>query len=129
MVNYKADFNLDGVIDFIARTVPSFRSSPEFVALEGSARESPGMMCGTLGEFLVRLQREELDGGLDEAGRTELSQAYAALEGLAGSPDPDVNTLTVTEVFDSLHADAGLLSKLKQRFGPGTTALYERWME
>jgi hypothetical protein len=45
------------------------------------------------------------------------------------SPDPEVQNLVVTEIFENLQGSDESLGKIREQLGPESRRLYQQWME
>ena len=116
------------VADFLLRVMPAFGQSQEFKQLDGPLRKVPGLVAGALKDYLIRLQEFETRGNADAEALNALENVYRAIEELASNPDPGVQNLLVTEIFEHLWCPEPTLAVIKQRLKPKSSALYSRWV-
>lgn len=110
------------LLDFVV----GFGDSPEFETV-AEFRDLPGVICGALGRFLARLQRDGEAGVLDPAGREQLESAYRAVEAMASSEDPEVQNSLQVEIFEILSDGSSLWESIRANLLPASKALLDRW--
>ena len=108
----------DKVPQLLTTEVPGFLDSEAYRLLDSEDRQVPGLVAAAFTRYLE---------GLHEAGALE--RCYAVIEKLATSPDPEIQNLVVTEIFENLQGSDESLGKLKEQLGPESRRLYQKYME
>ncbi len=111
---------------YLLDSVVGFGDSPEFETV-AEFRDLPGVICGALGRYLSRLQREAEAGVLDPAGREQLESSYRGVETMASSEDPEVQNAVQVEIFEILSDGSALWETIRANLLPASKALLERW--
>jgi hypothetical protein len=108
----------DKVPHLLTTEVPGFLDSEEYRLLDSEDRKVPGLVTAAFTRYFE---------GLREADALE--RCYAVIEKLAVSPDPEVQNLVVTEIFENLQGSDESLGKIREQLGPESRRLYQQWME
>lgn len=110
----------DHLPEFLQTSVLGFLDSPEFRTIS-EFRDLPGVVCGALGQYLARLQREA--ESLDSEGKRRLASIYKAIEAMSASEDPEVQNAVQVEIFEILNDDSNLWEKIRSSLLPASRAL------
>lgn len=116
------------VPQLVVHTVPGFAASPEFTALGKHELQLPGVVCGALAKFLVRLQKSIIAGAVSDETSEGLAASYQVIEQLATSADPEVVNAVVVEIFENLDCEPSVLEVIKARLGKVSRQLYAKWI-
>jgi hypothetical protein len=117
----------DRLPDFLLRSIPGFRESPEFATVATDI-DLPGVIVGAAKNYLIRLQEADGRGKLDATEQGSLDAAYAALEAMATSSDANVENSVVVDALMYLNCGERTKRRIVQRLGPGSRVLYDRWV-
>lgn len=106
---------------------PGFGNSEEFRGLDKSDRELPSVALGAFTRYIERLHSDN-DRLTGHAEGARVAEAFAAIDRLASSKDPEVVNALVVDVFEHLNLPDDLLEEFRSRLGPAAIALYDRWV-
>ncbi|MGH3013925.1 MAG: hypothetical protein ACRDOP_10030 [Gaiellaceae bacterium] len=116
----------EALAEYLVQQIPGFAESPELEALS-SGRDRSDAVAGALGRYLLRLERKAVRREADASEAGALERAFAVLEELAGSDDPEIREALVGAIFEPLHADDVVVAAVETRLGPRSSALFRRW--
>jgi aminoglycoside phosphotransferase (APT) family kinase protein len=116
----------EALADYLVRQIPGFAESPELEAVT-SGRDRSDVVAGALGRYLLRLERKAVRREADAFESGALERAFAVLEELAGSDDPEIREALISAIFEPLHADDVVVAAVETRLGPRSRALFRRW--
>lgn len=110
------------ILGTLRQKAPEFMSSEEYRSLQnlgGKLTESPGLVCAALTKFLcAKLERGDA-----------AEKYFVIIEGWASAENWHVENLLITEVFENVRLPAVGEQAFKDRLGPASLELYERWLE
>lgn len=132
MTNFQIDHQYEdaykNVPARLVRTVVGFSESPEYSRLSSFDRQTPGIVCGALIRYLVRLQGDSMSGQLREEETATIAQCYAAIEDLASDKNIDVVNLVYVDVFDNMHCSDDVREVIVNHLAPAAKAAYQDWL-
>jgi hypothetical protein len=127
MVNFQIAPNLyDELPQTLLQSVSGFRDSPEFQKIAEFVN-LPGIVSASLGRYIARLEREEDIGKVDPQRKERLESAYAALEGMAKSPDSEVVNALCVEILWYLSDGSPLWEKIESKLKPECKNVLRDW--
>jgi len=111
--------SLSKIPGMLLAEVEGFSVSEEYARLDDEDRQSPGIVCGALANYVSRVWA-------DSGSEPVLSSAFRIVESLSAVEDVEIQNLVVTELLENINFTD--YPDLIQLMGPKSRALYDRWL-